>query len=110
LPEHPATLTARDGRSATEGLRDIAGMPPSFYGWKSALSRVTFHGGSRIVYRLSGTGTVGAILRVYIECYESPERRPRRDAQKMFADIIALLRSLAEIEPRTGRKAPSVVT
>jgi phosphoglucomutase len=72
--------------------------------------RVMFRGGSRIVYRLSGTGTVGATLRVYIERYEPPEGDLGEDAQKMLADLIALSRSIAEIEMRTGRKEPSVVT
>ena len=72
--------------------------------------RVMFKGGSRIVYRLSGTGTVGATLRVYIERYEPPEGDLGQDAQAALADLIALSRSLAEIEKRTGRKAPSVVT
>jgi phosphoglucomutase len=72
--------------------------------------RILFKGGSRIVYRLSGTGTVGATLRVYIERYEPPEGDLGEDAQKMLADLIALSRSLAEIEARTGRKEPSVVT
>jgi phosphoglucomutase len=72
--------------------------------------RIMFEGGSRIVYRLSGTGTVGATLRVYIERYEPPDGDLGEDAQKMLADLIALSRSLAEIEARTGRKAPSVVT
>ena len=69
-----------------------------------------FEGGSRIVYRLSGTGTVGATLRVYIERYEPPDGDLGQDAQAALADLIALSRSLAEIEKRTGRKAPSVVT
>ena len=72
--------------------------------------RVMFKGGSRIVYRLSGTGTVGATLRVYIERYEPPEGDLGQDAQAALADLIALSRSLAEIEKRTGRKEPSVVT
>jgi phosphoglucomutase len=72
--------------------------------------RVMFAGGSRIVYRLSGTGTVGATLRVYIERYEPPGGDLGLDAQVALADLIALSRSLAEIEKRTGRKAPSVVT
>jgi phosphoglucomutase len=72
--------------------------------------RIMFKGGSRIVYRLSGTGTVGATLRVYIERYEPPDGDLGEDAQKMLADLIALSRSLAEIEARTGRKEPSVVT
>jgi phosphoglucomutase len=72
--------------------------------------RVMFKGGSRIVYRLSGTGTVGATLRVYIERYEPPGENLGLDAQAALADLIALSRSLAEIEKRTGRNEPSVVT
>ncbi|MBV8473654.1 MAG: alpha-D-glucose phosphate-specific phosphoglucomutase, partial [Hyphomicrobiales bacterium] len=72
--------------------------------------RVMFEGGSRIVYRLSGTGTVGATLRVYIERYAPPDGDLAEDAQTTLADLIALSRSLAEIEQRTGRKAPSVIT
>ena len=72
--------------------------------------RVLFAGGSRIVYRLSGTGTVGATLRVYVERYEPPSGDLGLDAQVALADLIALSRSLAGIEERTGRKAPSVVT
>jgi phosphoglucomutase len=72
--------------------------------------RVMFAGGSRIVYRLSGTGTVGATLRVYIEHYEPPNGDLGLDAQVALADLIALSRSLAGIEARTGRKEPSVVT
>ena len=65
-----------------------------------------FHGGSCIVYRLAGAGAVGATLRVHIERYECRLGK----APEMLADLIALSRSLAEIEPRTGRKAPSVAT
>ena len=72
--------------------------------------RVMFEGGSRIVYRLSGTGTVGATLRVYIERYEPPTGDLGQDAQAALAELIGLSRSLAGIEARTGRKEPSVVT
>jgi phosphoglucomutase len=72
--------------------------------------RVMFEGGSRIVYRLSGTGTVGATLRVYMEHYEPPSGRLDQDTQTALADLIALSRSLAEIEKRTGRKEPTVIT
>jgi phosphoglucomutase len=72
--------------------------------------RVMFEGGSRIVYRLSGTGTVGATLRVYIEHYEGPSGKLDQDTQAALADLITLSRSLAEIEKRTGRKAPTVIT
>ena len=69
-----------------------------------------FAGGSRIVYRLSGTGTVGATLRVYIERYEKPDGDLGQDTQAALADLIRLSRELAGIEPRTGRTAPDVVT
>jgi phosphoglucomutase len=72
--------------------------------------RIMFEGDSRIVYRLSGTGTVGATLRVYIERYEPPTGNLGQDAQAALADFIALSRSIAEIEKRTGRTAPSVIT
>ena len=72
--------------------------------------RVMFEGGSRIVYRLSGTGTVGATLRVYIERYEAPGGDLGQDAQVALAELIALSRSVAEIETRTGRTTPTVIT
>jgi len=72
--------------------------------------RVMFKGGSRIVYRLSGTGTVGATLRVYIERYEPPSGDLGEDTQAALADLIALSRELAGIKSRTGRDAPDVVT
>jgi phosphoglucomutase len=71
--------------------------------------RVMFKGGSRIVYRLSGTGTIGATLRVYIERYEPPGGDLGEETQAALSDLIALSRSLAEIEKRTGRAAPSVI-
>jgi len=72
--------------------------------------RVMFEGGSRIVYRLSGTGTVGATLRVYIEHYEPPSGNLNQETQAALAELIALSRDLAGILSRTGRAAPSVIT
>ncbi len=72
--------------------------------------RVMFEDGSRIVYRLSGTGTAGATLRVYIERYEPDHTKHGLETQTALADLIALSRSLAQIEERTGRAAPSVIT
>ena len=71
--------------------------------------RVMFEGGSRIVYRLSGTGTVGATLRVYIERYEPPSGKLDEETQAALSDLIALSRSLAGIESRLGRTAPTVI-
>ena len=72
--------------------------------------RVVFADGSRIVYRLSGTGTEGATLRVYIERFEPDAARHHLDPQVALADLIGLARRLAEIEARTGRAEPSVIT
>ncbi|MEO5335971.1 MAG: alpha-D-glucose phosphate-specific phosphoglucomutase [Magnetospirillum sp. WYHS-4] len=72
--------------------------------------RVMFQGGSRIVYRLSGTGTEGATLRVYIERYEPDPARHGQETQTALADLIAIARDLAEIEARTGRPEPTVIT
>jgi phosphoglucomutase len=72
--------------------------------------RLLFSDGSRIVYRLSGTGTAGATLRVYIERYEPVVARQDMDTQAALADLIGLSRSLADIGRYTGRDAPSVIT
>jgi phosphoglucomutase len=71
--------------------------------------RVMFQGGSRIVYRLSGTGTVGATLRVYIERYEPPTGDLVEETQGALSDLIGISRSLAGIEARLKRSAPSVI-
>jgi phosphoglucomutase len=72
--------------------------------------RIIFSGGSRIVYRLSGTGTVGATLRIYIERYEGDPARHDIPTQEALAPLIAIASELAELHPRTGRAAPSVIT
>ncbi len=72
--------------------------------------RVLFAGGSRIVFRLSGTGTSGATLRVYLECYEPDAARHGRETQEALSGLIAAAERIAEISRRTGRDAPSVVT
>ena len=72
--------------------------------------RVLFEDGARLVYRLSGTGTVGATIRIYVEAYEPPSGDLAQDAQIALGGLIALSRDLSEIEKRTGRKAPTVIT
>ena len=72
--------------------------------------RILFTDGSRIVYRLSGTGTSGATLRVYIERYEPDPAKHDLETQDALADLIVLAESLAEIRRHTGRTEPSVIT
>jgi phosphoglucomutase len=72
--------------------------------------RILFTGGSRIVFRLSGTGTVGATLRVYLERYEPPQGDLDLDPNAALSALAAVAETLAEIRSRTGRTAPDVIT
>ncbi|MGY5808490.1 alpha-D-glucose phosphate-specific phosphoglucomutase [Rhizobium sp. LEGMi198b] len=72
--------------------------------------RILFEGGSRVVFRLSGTGTTGATLRVYIERYEPDPTRHNIETQEALADLIAAAQDIADIKGRTGRDAPTVIT
>lgn len=72
--------------------------------------RLLFEDGSRIIYRLSGTGTAGATLRVYIEKFQPDSSQHDVETQLALADLIGLSRSIAEIEKYTGRKQPTVIT
>ncbi len=72
--------------------------------------RIIFDDGSRIVYRLSGTGTTGSTLRVYIERYEADSAKLAQDTQTALADLIKTAGDLAELSQRTGRVEPDVIT
>ena len=72
--------------------------------------RVLFHEGTRIIYRLSGTGTEGATLRIYFERHESDSAQQAQDPQTALSELIAIASQLAEVEHYTGRTAPDVVT
>ena len=72
--------------------------------------RVEFNTGARIVYRLSGTGTVGATLRVYLEMLETDPARMDQDAQKALRHVIGAADDIAGITRLTGRSKPDVIT
>jgi len=72
--------------------------------------RVLFEGGSRIVLRLSGTGTEGATLRLYLERYEPAGGKLDAHTPDMLAELIAAAEEIAGIARHTGRTAPDVVT
>ncbi|MCC6305689.1 MAG: alpha-D-glucose phosphate-specific phosphoglucomutase [Rhodobacteraceae bacterium] len=71
---------------------------------------IAFAGGARLVLRLSGTGTVGATLRVYLETVETDPARLALDAQAALAPVIAAAEAIAGIAARTGRAHPDVIT
>jgi len=72
--------------------------------------RVLFEDGSRIVFRLSGTGTEGATLRIYLEAFEPDSANHHLDAQAALSEMIAIALEIAELSQRTGREAPTVIT
>ncbi len=72
--------------------------------------RVGLDDGSRVVFRLSGTGTEGATLRVYLERYEPNVARQGIETQLALAPLIAFADQLAGIRQRTGRDTPTVIT
>ncbi|ABW30086.1 alpha-D-glucose phosphate-specific phosphoglucomutase [Acaryochloris marina] len=72
--------------------------------------RIGFTDGSRIVFRLSGTGTQGATLRVYLESYEPDVSKQGLDPQDALAPLITLADEVAQIRTLTGRDEPTVIT
>ncbi len=72
--------------------------------------RVLLEGGSRIVFRLCGTGTAGATLRLYLERFEPEPAGHAQDTRKALAELVETAETLAQIEKRTGRSAPTVIT
>ncbi|WP_231596909.1 alpha-D-glucose phosphate-specific phosphoglucomutase [Synechococcus sp. CBW1004] len=72
--------------------------------------RLLLDDGSRVVLRLSGTGTQGATLRVYLESYVPPSGDLHQDPQVALAEMITAIDALAEIRTRTGMERPTVIT
>ena len=72
--------------------------------------RVLLEDGSRIVYRLSGTGTAGATLRVYLEAFEPDPAKHAQQPQEALRPLIAFADAIGGIKERTGRSAPTVIT
>jgi phosphoglucomutase len=72
--------------------------------------RLLLDDGSRVVLRLSGTGTQGATLRVYLESYVPPSGNLAQDPQQALGALITAIDGLAEIKARTGMDRPTVIT
>ncbi|MNP47179.1 Phosphoglucomutase [compost metagenome] len=72
--------------------------------------RISFADGSRVVLRLSGTGTEGATLRVYLERYEAETGRHDLPVEEALAPVIAAAEEIALIREFTGRDRPDVTT
>jgi len=72
--------------------------------------RIVMTDGSRIVVRLSGTGTEGATIRLYLEKYEADPARHAQDTQQALAGLASIAARVSGIHQRTGRATPSVIT
>ncbi len=72
--------------------------------------RILFADGSRIIFRLSGTGTAGATIRIYLEAFERDTARQQQDAQQALAPLIEAALHISQIKELTGRDAPTVIT
>lgn len=72
--------------------------------------RILFSDSSRIIFRLSGTGTEGATLRVYLEAFEADVSRHHLDAQEALNELIQIALRISELQSRTGREQPTVIT
>ncbi|KAJ0988636.1 hypothetical protein J5N97_006992 [Dioscorea zingiberensis] len=72
--------------------------------------RYLFEDGSRLVFRLSGTGSEGATIRVYIEQYEKDPSKTGRDSQDALAPLVDVALKLSKMQEFTGRTAPTVIT
>ncbi len=72
--------------------------------------RIVFTDGSRIVFRLSGTGTEGATLRIYLEAFEPDVANHHLDAQSALSQLIEIALQISELHQRTGRDRPTVIT
>ena len=72
--------------------------------------RILFACGSRIVFRLSGTGTEGATLRIYLEAYDADTKNHHLDAQVALAEMIQIALDISQLKQRTGRDKPTVIT
>lgn len=108
LPDLAGTLVGEltvDMADEFEYLDPVDGSTSSAQG-----IRVGFTNGARVVFRLSGTGTEGATLRVYLEQLELDPTQMQRDPQDALSKVIATAEALAGIKARTGRAAPDVIT
>jgi phosphoglucomutase len=72
--------------------------------------RIVMTDGSRIVFRLSGTGTEGATIRLYLEKYEADPARHDVDPQQALAGLAGIAETLSQLKTRTGRDRPTVIT
>ncbi|KAG8003192.1 Phosphoglucomutase-1 [Nibea albiflora] len=95
-----------DSDAANKMIKDLetAMFEPSFG------LRIIFSDGSRIIFRLSGTGSAGATIRLYIDSYEKDPQKIYQDPQVMLAPLVDIALRVSQLHERTGRTGPTVIT
>jgi phosphoglucomutase len=105
------SLPSRAGKDGIKTADDFAYLDPVDHSSTSGQGvRLIFENGSRIIYRLSGTGTAGATLRVYIEQFEPDPAKHHADPQVALKSMISFANNVVGIQQHTGRSAPTVIT
>lgn len=72
--------------------------------------RFLFEDGSRIIFRLSGTGSAGATIRMYLEQYTNDPTWYDKPAEEAFQSLVALAFQISQLKELTGRTVPTVIT
>lgn len=72
--------------------------------------RILFKDGSRIVFRLSGTGSSGATIRLYVDSYENDPAKYEQDAQVILLPLVKIALAISKLSEFTGRNEPTVIT
>ena len=72
--------------------------------------RIIFKDGSRIIFRLSGTGSSGATIRMYIDSYEADKSQHMKDAQEVLKPLVEIALGISQLRELTGRQEPTVIT
>jgi len=72
--------------------------------------RIIFQDGSRLVFRLSGTGSSGATIRMYVDSYESDASKLFVDTQEALKPLVTIALQISQLRELTGRDAPNVIT
>ncbi len=107
----PGLTGERFGNYSVTTADDFSYTDPVDHGVSSGQGlRVLFKDGARIIFRLSGTGTEGATLRLYVERYARERAEHQHETQAALAELLAIAERIAGIRQRTGRDAPTVIT
>lgn len=106
------TLTSDDGRKYTVAVADNFSYSDPIDGsvtTKQGL-RIVFTDSSRMIFRLSGTGSQGATVRLYVDCYETDPKVIVKDAQEVLGSLVQIALKVSRLPEFTGRNAPTVIT